>query len=142
MAASDPEGILAHPVETVPAGPSALNRVAALVAEYEPLEVVLGLPRTLAGREGPAAQAMRAVAADLASALPGMAIRLVDERLTTVTASRRLAVAGRNTRRQRAVIDQAAAVALLEETLHHERMTGRPPGELIARDDHRKDADE
>ncbi len=134
VAASDPEGILAHPVETVPAGPGAVPRVAALVAEYEPLEVVLGLPRNLAGVEGPAAVAMREVAAQLRIGLPGVPIRLVDERLTTVTAARGLASAGRNTRRQRSVIDQAAAVALLELTLQHERTTGRPPGELLLPD--------
>ena len=101
------------PVETVPAGPGALPRISALVAEYEPFEVVLGLPRNLAGVEGPAAVAMREVAATLATALPGVPIRLVDERLTTVSASRQLSSAGRNTRRQRSVIDEAAAVALL-----------------------------
>lgn len=131
VAASDPGGILAHPVETVPAGPAALARIGALVSEYEPIEVVLGLPRNMAGVEGPAAIAMREVASRLASALPGVPIRLVDERLTTVSAARGLASAGRNTRRQRSVIDQAAAVALLEQTLQHERMTGRPPGELL-----------
>ena len=131
VAASDPDGILAHPVETVPAGDAALARIRAVVAEYAPLEVVLGLPRNLAGVEGPAASAMREVAAQLATALPGVPIRLVDERLTTVTASRQLSGAGRNTRRQRSVIDQAAAVALLEQALQHERTTGRPPGEVL-----------
>jgi putative Holliday junction resolvase len=142
VAASDPEGLLAYPVETVPAGPSALGRVADLVTEYGPIEVLLGLPRNLAGSEGPAAQAMRAVAAELAGALPGTAIRLVDERMTTVTASKQLAKAGRNTRRQRQVIDQAAAVALLEAALHSERLTGRPAGELLQPSEGRTDADE
>ena len=59
VAACDPEGILAHPGETVPAGPAALPRIAALVAEYEPLEVLLGLPRTLAGTESFAAASIR-----------------------------------------------------------------------------------
>ena len=131
VAASDPEGILAHPVETVAAGPAAVARIGALVAEYEPLEVVLGLPRNLAGAEGPAAVTMRAVATELGAALPGVPIRLVDERLTTVTASRQLSGAGRNTRRQRSVIDQAAAGALLEMALQHERTTGRPPRGLL-----------
>jgi len=131
VAASDPDAVLAFPVETVPAGPSALARIAALVEEYSPVEVLLGLPRNLAGAEGPAAQAMRVVAADLAVALPGCPIRLVDERMTTVTASRQLSGAGRNTRRQRQVIDQAAAVALLEAALHSERLAGRPAGELL-----------
>ena len=131
VAASDPGGILAHPVETVAAGPNALPRIRALVTEYRPFELVLGLPRNLAGAEGPAAIAMREVAVTLAAFLPGLPIRLVDERLTTVSASRQLANAGRNTRRQRAVIDQAAAVALLEQALQHERTTGMPPGELL-----------
>jgi len=131
VAASDPSGILAHPVETVPSDARAIARIQALVAEYEPLEVVLGLPRNLAGAEGPAAIAVREVAAGLAASLPGVPIRLVDERLTTVTASRQLSGAGRNTRRQRSVIDQAAAVALLEQALQHERTTGRAPGELL-----------
>ena len=144
VAASDPEGILAHPVETVPAGPGALARIAALVGEYGPIELVLGLPRNMAGVEGPAAIAMRDVAATLVAALPGVPIRLVDERLTTVAASRQLAGAGRNTRRQRSVIDQAAAVALLEQTLQHERTTGRPPGEMFSTtgDHERTPADE
>lgn len=131
VAASDPDGILASPVETVPADDRALARLRALVEEYEPLEVVLGLPRNLAGQEGPAAQAVREVASRLAVVLPDVPIRLVDERLTTVTASRQLSGAGRNTRKQRAVIDQAAAVALLDQALQHERTTGRAPGELV-----------
>jgi len=131
VAASDPGGVLAHPVETIAAGPDAIARILALVTEYEPIEVVLGLPRNLAGAEGPAAIAIREVAADLAPRLGGVPLRLVDERLTTVTASRQLSGAGRNTRRQRAVIDQAAAVALLEQALQHERTTGRPLGSMV-----------
>lgn len=131
VAASDPDGILAHPVTTVSAGPDALDRIRALVAEYDPIEVVLGLPRNLGGAEGPAAAAIREVAIGMGAALPGVPIRLVDERLTTVTASRQLSGAGRNTRRQRAVIDQAAAVALLDTALHQERTTGLPPGEVL-----------
>jgi putative holliday junction resolvase len=131
VAASDREGLLAYPVETVPAGPDAISRVTALVAEYQPLELVLGLPRNLAGQEGPAAVAMREVAGQLAAAVPGVPLRLVDERMTTVTASRQLSGAGRNTRKQRQVIDQAAAVALLEAALQQERNTGAPVGEVF-----------
>jgi putative Holliday junction resolvase len=142
VAASDPEGLIAFPVETVPAGPSALDRVAALVAEYEPIEVLLGLPRNLAGAEGPAALAMREVAAQLVVGLGATPLRLVDERMTTVTASKQLAKAGRNTRRQRQVIDQAAAVALLEAALHSERLTGLVAGELVQPNEGRTEADE
>ena len=130
VAACDPAGTLAYPVETVPAGPTAIARIVALVAEYEPVELVLGLPRTLAGTESHAAARMRQVADELAAALPGLPLRLVDERLSTAAAARRLEQAGRTTRRQRRVIDQAAAVAILEGALDQERATGRPPGEL------------
>lgn len=129
VAASDRDGLLAFPVETVAAGPSALSRVTALVAEYEPIEIVLGLPRNLAGQEGPAAIAMREVAEQLAAALPQVPLRLVDERMTTAAASRQLSGAGRSTRKQRSVIDQAAAVALLESALQQERNTGLPAGD-------------
>lgn len=131
VAACDPAGTLAYPVETVPAGPGAIARIQALVAEYEPLELVLGLPRTLAGTESYAATTIRTAASDLAAALPGLPIRLVDERLSTATASRQLGQAGRSTRQQRRIIDQAAAVAILEGALAQERATGQPPGEAV-----------
>ncbi len=129
VAACDPAGTLAYPVETVPAGPGAVRRLQALVAEYEPIEIVLGLPRTLSGEESYAAATVRAAAAELGAALPGVPLRLVDERLSTAAASRQLGQAGRSARRQRGVIDQAAAVAILETALALERATGEPPGE-------------
>lgn len=131
VAACDRDGILAYPVETVPAGDQALRRIGELVAEYEPIELVLGLPRTLAGTESFAADAIRQTAALLTAVVPTVPVRLVDERLSTRTASARLSSAGRNTRRQRSVIDQAAAVAILEGALDHERATGTPPGEVL-----------
>ena len=131
MAASDPEAILAFPVETVAAVPDPWSRLIELIEYYRPIEIVLGLPRNLAGVEGPAALAMREISVQLTAVVPGVPIRLLDERLTTVTASRQLTGAGRSTRRQRSVIDQAAAVALLEEALRSERLTGKAPGELV-----------
>ncbi len=130
VAACDREGLIAYPVQTVPAGPQSITAITGLVAEYEPIEIVLGLPRNLAGQHGPAAEAMLEVAATLAEAVGVLPIRLVDERLTTASASRQLAGAGRNTRKQRSVIDQAAAVALLESALTQERNTGRPAGQV------------
>ncbi|MBP8919591.1 MAG: Holliday junction resolvase RuvX [Micropruina sp.] len=128
VAACDPDGTLAYPVETVPTA-SASRRLPQLIAEHEPIEVLIGLPRTLAGTEGPAAVHVRGQVAALVAAHPQLGWRFTDERMTTVTASRRLHSAGRDTRRQRAVIDQAAAVAILEQALAAERSTGRPPGE-------------
>jgi putative Holliday junction resolvase len=97
------------------------------VVEHEVVEVVVGLPRTLAGREGPAARA----AADYARALggrlgEGVAVRLTDERLTTVSATRMLAERGVRGRKQRAVIDQAAAVEILQGWLDARRAEHEP----------------
>lgn len=131
VAACDAGGLLAYPVETVSVGGQSEARLLALVREYEPLEIIVGLPRTLAGGEGLAAVTIRGAATAFAAHVPGIPVRLVDERLTTVAASRRLSQAGRGGRRQRAVIDQAAAVAILEQALEYERTTGRPPGEPL-----------
>lgn len=128
VAACDADGTLAYPVETVQTH-EAGRRLPQLLADYEPIEVIVGLPRTLAGGEGIAAGHIREQLAPLVAAHPGIGWRFADERLTTADASRRLRAAGRNTRRQRAVIDQAAAVAVLEQALAVERATGRAPGE-------------
>lgn len=132
VAASDPEGILAHPVTTLATSPAVFDEVAALIVEYQPIEVILGLPRNLAGAEGPAAQYVQQVASELVPWLGGVPLRLVDERMTTVQASRQMSGAGRRARQQRAVIDQAAAVALLDQALTYERATGGPMGQLVA----------
>ena len=108
-----------------------LDRIVALVAEHEPLEVVVGLPRSLSGADGPAAAKVRARAEALAARLD-VPVRLVDERLTTVTASRRLREGGRKAKQQRSVIDAAAAAAILEQAVALERARGGPPGELVS----------
>jgi putative holliday junction resolvase len=116
VALSDPDGVLATPLVTVPrdvAGGSDLTAIAGLVAEHEVVGIVLGLPRTLAGREGPAAEAARDFAAGLASVVD-VPVELSDERLTTVVATRQLRERGVKGRKQRAVVDQAAAVAILQ----------------------------
>lgn len=128
VAACDPDGMLAYPVETVPTADAA-RRLPRLLAEYEPFEVIVGLPRTLSGEEGLAAAQVRAAAASVIAAHPTIGWRFADERLTTADAGRRLRSAGKDARRQRAIIDQAAAVAILEQALAVERATGRAPGE-------------
>lgn len=127
VAACDREGLLAYPVTTVPNDPQALTRIAALVEEYEPFEVLLGMPIDLRGEHGPAAQAM-AQTADLLATLPGVTLRVVDERLSTASATRKLAASGRTSKQRRGVVDQAAAVDILEQALEFERRTGRAPG--------------
>jgi putative Holliday junction resolvase len=102
-----------------------------LVTEYEPVAVIIGLPRDLAGNDGPAAQAVRVRAGEIAGALSPVPVFLADERLTTATAAGRLRDAGHTVRTGRAVIDQAAAVAILEGVLDAER-GGRATFERVA----------
>lgn len=116
VAASDPHQVLASPVETVPA--PGLSRVAALVGEREAVLVVVGLPTSLSGRSDSAsAQMARDFADRLTPMVAPVPVELVDERLTTVTATAALRASGRTGRRARAVVDQAAAVALLQGVL-------------------------
>jgi putative holliday junction resolvase len=127
VAASDPGGTLAFPVGTLARdrkGGADLEAVAALVAERQAVEVVVGLPRHLSGREGSSVAMARSYAADLAGRIAPVEVTLVDERLTTVSAARDLRAAGRSGRASREVIDQAAAVALLQAHLDAARAPG------------------
>lgn len=133
VARSDPTGFLATPVETVRRGRGDLGRIAEIAAEHEVVEVVLGLPRSLSGREGPAAVKTREFAARLARSLAPVPVRLVDERLTTVSAEAMLRDRGRKGTERRAVVDQAAAVLILQHALDTERATGTAPGEIVER---------
>ena len=131
VARSDPTGFLATPLETLRRGRGDLRRIVRLAAEEEAVEVVVGLPRSLSGGEGPAAAKTRAWAEALARALVPLPVRLVDERLTTVSAEAMLRDRGVKGRARRAVVDQAAAVVILQHALDTERATGTPPGEVI-----------
>ncbi|MGW5241705.1 Holliday junction resolvase RuvX [Monashia sp. NPDC004114] len=134
VAASDPTATFAHPVRTVPrdvAGGSDLAAIVSLVEDLGAVEVVVGLPRLLSGQEGASAQEARLFAGQLAATLGSVSVRLVDERLTTVDAHRRLRDSGVPGRGQRAVVDQAAAVLILQNALDTEAHTGRPPGETV-----------
>lgn len=133
VASCDPDGVLATPVETVPGRdvPAAHRRLRQIVAEYEPIEVVVGLPRSLSGREGPAATKVRAFAGEMAKGIAPVPVRLVDERMTTVTATQGLRASGVKAKKGRSVIDQAAAVIILQNALESERVSGNPPGEGV-----------
>ena len=131
VAACDRDGVLAYPVSTVRAGADEIAELDALVAEYEPIEVVVGLPRSLSGGEGAAAGKARERAGRLAGVVR-VPVRLVDERLTTLTASQRLSHGGKRVKEQRELIDAAAAVAILEHALTFEQSQGIPPGELVS----------
>jgi putative Holliday junction resolvase len=129
VAICDPAGILATPLVTLARDRNATNdtvpadirELSQLVDEHHCVEVVVGLPVTLAGTEGPAAQQARTYAQRLAAQIAPVPVRLADERMSTVAATRRLAERGVRGRRQRAVIDQAAAVEILQRWLDTQR---------------------
>ncbi|RBM24000.1 Holliday junction resolvase RuvX [Streptomyces sp. PT12] len=133
VASCDPDGLIATPVETVPGRDvrAARRRLAQLVAAYEPIEVVVGLPRSLRGGEGPAAARVRAFAERIAHDVAPVPVRLVDERLSTVTATRGMRASGVKERKGRSRVDQAAAVVILQSALETERSSGRPPGQCV-----------
>jgi putative Holliday junction resolvase len=135
VAISDPGALLATPVETVARGSGDVQRITTLVQELGAIEVVVGLPRLLSGRLGSAAEKASEFAQQLSDVLAeratGVSVRLVDERLTTVSAERVLREQGRKGSARRQVVDQAAAVVILQHALDTERSTGRPPGQEV-----------
>ena len=131
VARSDPSGLIATPVETVARGRGDLDRIAAITAEVAAVEVVVGLPRSLSGGEGPAASHVRTFARAIAVAVAPVPVRLCDERLSTVTAESVLRGQGRKGQKRRAVVDQAAAVVILQNALDTERSSGAAPGETL-----------
>lgn len=130
VARSDPSGMLATPVETVRRGKGDLRRLVRLVADEGAIEVLVGLPRSLNGRETASTEKARDLAVRLAARIAPVPVRLVDERLTTVSAEAMLRDQRKGADR-RAVIDQAAAMVILQHALDSERATGNPPGELV-----------
>lgn len=129
LASSDPDGLIATPVRTLArdAAGADLRAIAGEAAERAALEVLVGLPRSLSGQEGAAAVLARQYATALAG-LVSVPVLMVDERLSTVAATRSLRESGVPGRKQRSKVDQAAAVVLLQTALDTERASGRPPG--------------
>src|SRR5215470_16349576 len=131
VARCDPDGLLASPLATIRRGHGDLDNLASLAAGEGAIEVIVGLPTSLSGREGAAAADARAFAAALAARLAPVPVRLVDERFTTVVAQDALRRGGHSSRQQRRVVDQAAAAVILQGALDAERSTGRPVGALV-----------
>jgi putative Holliday junction resolvase len=131
VARCDPDGILATPVTTLARHltaepgvvPTDIADIASLVREHEAVEVVVGLPVTLAGTDGLSATEIRRYASTLSDSIAPVPVRLTDERMSTVVASRRLSERGVRGRRQRAVVDQMAAVVILQGWLDARRRT-------------------
>jgi len=138
VARCDPDGLLATPIETLQRDDATVAAVLAHAEALDAIEFVVGLPLSLSGGDTPSTADARDFAAELAAA-SARPVRLVDERLSTVTAQRQLHVGGHSTKRSRAVVDQVAAVIILQNALDTERMTERPPGPVVPRmkDSHR-----
>ena len=134
VARSDPDGMLAVPVETVPRDEHSLTRIAELAAEYEPLEIVVGLPVNMQGADTPSTVDAREFAAAL-QGRSGVPVRLVDERLSTVSAHAALRSSGRSQKNSRSIVDQVAAVVLLQQAIDMEKSTGNPAGATISPDE-------
>ena len=128
VARCDPDGLLAVPVETVPRNEASIARITALASEYDAFELLVGLPVSLAGNDTASTADARTFAAELGVA-SGLPVRLVDERLSTVTAHAALRGAGRSQRSSRRIVDQVAAVVLLQQAIDVEKGTGTPAGE-------------
>lgn len=129
VARSDRDGLLAVPVETVARGDGDVARIAALAAEYDAFELVVGLPVALSGRETASTADARGFAQALADA--GHRVRLIDERLSTVSAHGALRGSGRSQKSSRSIVDQVAAVVLLQQALDVEKGTGNPAGASV-----------
>ncbi len=133
IAQCDPDGILATPLDTVyrrDGDPAALARIAALVAEVDPLELVVGLPRSLDGTERASARTALDFTAQIAAAT-GLPVRLVDERFSTAEAHTVLQAVGRSARKRREIVDAVAAVVILQSAVDHEKRTGEPAGSVL-----------
>lgn len=133
VAKCDAEGLLATPLTTISAGPQAANQVLGLVQEYDAICVYIGKPISLAGKDTASTQSAIEFAGEIVTLLKDSdtQVRLIDERLSTVTAQRGMHEAGRNVKQSRDAIDQAAAVVILEHALASERNTGTLVGEEV-----------
>ena len=132
VAVCDRDGLLATPVATLSRGDGTVVELRGLVDEYGAMEVVVGLPLSLRGDDTASTEDARVLAAGLAAAVE-VPVRLVDERLSTVSAQRALHQSGRSVKTSRPVIDQVAAVIILQNALDFERSAGRPPGTVVDR---------
>ena len=132
VARSDRDGYLATPVETVDRGSeNPIGQLVSLIAELEAIEVIVGLPLSLNGSHTASTEDALVMAREL-SENTHVPVRLVDERLTTVSAHSALRAVGKKQKQTRSVIDQVAAVMILQHALDSERSSGNLPGKDIS----------
>lgn len=133
VARCDPDGLLATPVETVPRDDASVARVVTISGEESAIEILVGLPLNMQGADTPSTADAREFAAAVAAA-SAVPVRLVDERLSTVSAHAALRSSGRSQRSSRSIVDQVAAVVLLQQALDVEKSTGRPAGSPVSQE--------
>jgi len=133
VAKCDRHGMLATPLVTIAAGSNALQEVVSLINEHEAICVYVGKPISLAGESTASTVSALNFAKELSLLVKGSAVtvRLIDERLSTVSAQRGMHEAGRSVKQSRDAIDQAAAVVILEHALATERNAGDFVGEEV-----------
>lgn len=145
VARCDQHAMLAMPVETVPranSGDTDVARILFIAQESEAVEIIVGLPLGMSGHRTPSTDDAEGFATRIADALGASAwgkavqVRLVDERLSTVSAQGQLRQAGKKTKQTRSIIDQAAAVVILQHALDIERARSEAPGTLVIRAPH------
>ena len=133
LAICDPDGILSSPIPALGRSNELLDTlqlVSELVAENSVIEVYVGDPISLSGGQSASTRDARSFAEKLAAQI-SVPIRLVDERLTTVTASAKLRISGKDAKQSRSLIDSASAVEILEQALATIRVSGKAPGQLV-----------
>lgn len=130
VARSDALGMLAVPLDAIPAGDGSWVAVSDLVEEWQAVAVFVGLPLHLSGAEGASSTMAREWAAGLAERID-VPVRLIDERLSSVQAQRALQAGGRSTRQSKSLIDSASAVMVLQSVLEAEARSGEAPGEPV-----------
>jgi putative Holliday junction resolvase len=133
IALCDQEGILASPLEAIKRASDTADTISALVelvSLHQAVEVYVGEPLSLSGKETESTNDARMIAVELARCL-SIPVRMIDERLTTVTAAAKLRAAGINSRDSKSIIDSASAVEILESALSLEKSSGIAPGQLV-----------
>lgn len=134
IAVSDFHSILASGLETVPRGAElepSIKRIVELINEIEPIEIYVGLPVSMSGNHSASTTDAIAFAKEL-NELVSTEVRLIDERMTTVTAANALRMSGRDSKSGRQIIDQIAATVILEQAMEQEKSTGTRPGKAMS----------
>ena len=131
VAVTDPSGILSTPLNFLENSEASLSaNMASLYDEYQPIYTAIGFPSHLSGGESQKSKSVSEFAAKV-SEITENPIYFIDERLTTVSASRTLREAGLNSKTSKGEIDSMAAAAILDSALNQERIQGEPMNRYI-----------